>query len=133
MAKPVEEIAGGRVYTGRQALELGLVDKMGGLQDAVKTAAKEAGIAEYEIRVIPEPLSFFELLMGRSSESDEFVGIGGTSRHFLTDSPLVRSLFPALAGVDPLRARAVLQALQCLEVMQREGVMMMWPGQLLIR
>jgi protease-4 len=41
----VEEIANGSVYTGRQALELGLVDRLGGLRDAVNLAAEMGGIS----------------------------------------------------------------------------------------
>lgn len=40
----VKELADGRVYTGNQALKLGMVDEMGGFEDAVKTTAKLAGI-----------------------------------------------------------------------------------------
>ncbi len=40
LKKPIEELAGGRVYTGQQALDLGLVDEMGGLEDAIQCAAK---------------------------------------------------------------------------------------------
>jgi len=44
----VREIGGGRVYLGTQALELKLVDQLGGLRDAVEFAAKKAGIeADY--------------------------------------------------------------------------------------
>ena len=41
----VEAIAGGRVWTGAQALSLGLVDETGGLADAIAFAAQEAGLA----------------------------------------------------------------------------------------
>jgi len=60
----VRALADGRVFTGRQALELGLVDEIGDLDDAVHHAAGLAGI-EGEPRVIrlDEPrLSFFTLL-----------------------------------------------------------------------
>lgn len=40
----VLELAGGRVYTGRQALENGLVDELGGVRDAIDLAAEMAGI-----------------------------------------------------------------------------------------
>lgn len=40
----VKELADGRVYTGSQALKLGMVDEMGGFESAVKTTAKLAGI-----------------------------------------------------------------------------------------
>ena len=47
----VRELADGRVYTGQQALELGLVDRLGNLQDAVNRAAELGGI-EGEPRII---------------------------------------------------------------------------------
>jgi protease-4 len=47
----VREIAQGRVYFGSQALELGLVDRLGGLKNAVEFAAAEAGISD-DYRVI---------------------------------------------------------------------------------
>jgi len=42
--KDVQRLADGRVYTGRQAFELKMVDHMGGLQDAIDLLATEAGI-----------------------------------------------------------------------------------------
>src|SRR5690606_15054676 len=41
-----ESAAGGRVWTGAQAKELGLVDELGGLHDAIGLASKEAGIGD---------------------------------------------------------------------------------------
>lgn len=49
----VRALADGRIYTGRQAMELGLVDKLGNLQDAVKTAGELAGIKEEPNVVYP--------------------------------------------------------------------------------
>jgi protease-4 len=40
----VRPLADGRIFTGKQAKKVGLVDKMGGLQDAIRAAAKLAGI-----------------------------------------------------------------------------------------
>lgn len=42
----VKKIADGRIYTGKQAIEAGLVDKLGYLEDAISMAKKEAGIDE---------------------------------------------------------------------------------------
>ena len=41
-------IAQGRVWTGKRALEIGLVDELGGLDDAISIAAEKAGITEYK-------------------------------------------------------------------------------------
>ena len=40
-----EKIADGRIFTGRQALDLGLVDKLGNIDDAIEEAASMAGIS----------------------------------------------------------------------------------------
>ena len=48
----VRELASGRVYTGAQALQLGLVDKLGGLSDALKEAREKAGLGGREVRMV---------------------------------------------------------------------------------
>lgn len=50
----VDAIAQGRVWTGKQALENGLVDELGGLEDAMDLAASLAEIDEYRIRSYPD-------------------------------------------------------------------------------
>jgi protease-4 len=50
----VDEIAQGRVWTGKQALENGLVDELGGLEDAIDLAASLVEIDEYRIRSYPD-------------------------------------------------------------------------------
>ncbi len=59
----VESLASGRVYTGTDALNLGLVDSMGYLDDALGIAAREAGITSREFREYPnrvaDPMKLF--------------------------------------------------------------------------
>ena len=50
----VDSIAQGRVWTGEQALENGLVDELGGLEAAIKSAAKLADVQDYRIRSYPD-------------------------------------------------------------------------------
>ena len=60
----VQDIAQGRVWAGRKALELGLVDALGGLQDAVKKAAELAKIeGDYRVDTPGEPQTTIERLM----------------------------------------------------------------------
>jgi protease-4 len=62
----VNGIAQGRVWSGKQAERLGLVDRIGGLADALRLAKREAGIPEgrrVEFRILPEPGNIFERLM----------------------------------------------------------------------
>ena len=66
--REVELAARGQVWTGEAASKLGLVDGLGGLDDAVAAAAARAGLAEFEV-VWPEGrLSPRDLLMRRFSE-----------------------------------------------------------------
>jgi protease-4 len=50
----VDSIGQGRVWSGEQALKIGLVDKIGGMDDAIKEAASLAKIKEYSIVDFPE-------------------------------------------------------------------------------
>ncbi|MCH7592628.1 MAG: signal peptide peptidase SppA, partial [Planctomycetes bacterium] len=111
LTKPIDEIAGGRVFTARQAIELGLVDRIGGLEDAIKFAAKQVGLGEYEVRVIPEPASIFDIFMG-SKGDDEFAILPRRSSSSLMAIEPFRTMLPAIARVDPLRAAAIFRTLQ---------------------
>ncbi|MBB1420879.1 signal peptide peptidase SppA [Pseudoalteromonas sp. SG43-7] len=59
----VDSIAQGRVWIASQAQELGLVDKLGNKQDAIKAAAELAKLDFYEVKTIKQSLSAEEKLM----------------------------------------------------------------------
>ena len=60
----IDAIAQGRVWAGRDALRLGLIDRLGGYDDAVHAAAKRAKLAVgYDVRVIEPQLSLSEQLL----------------------------------------------------------------------
>ncbi len=59
----IKAIAEGRVWTGEDALKLGLVDKLGGINDAVKVVAQLADLQDYSIKTFPQKESFFSSLM----------------------------------------------------------------------
>lgn len=71
--KAVDKIAQGRVWSGRDAERLGLVDKMGGLDDAVAAAAKLAEIGDdYSVKTIKRSLTAREkFLISMLSDSKE--------------------------------------------------------------
>lgn len=56
----VNEIAEGRVWLGQKALEIGLVDGLGSLDDAVKKAAEMAKLKNYEVVLYPEQKRWIE-------------------------------------------------------------------------
>ncbi|MCC6625495.1 MAG: signal peptide peptidase SppA [Deltaproteobacteria bacterium] len=58
----IDKLAQGRVWTGEQAVEVGLVDRIGGLTDAIAEAAKLAKLGEdYEVVTWPKERSFLDL------------------------------------------------------------------------
>ena len=71
----VREIAKGRVWTGEQARQLGLVDSLGGFYDAVRQAKQLAGLPVNEpvrLKVLPgktSPFAAFQKALGISSAS----------------------------------------------------------------
>lgn len=60
----IDSIAQGRVWTGTRALQIGLVDRLASLDDAIKSAASMAKLKEYGIRQYPEEKSPFEVIFG---------------------------------------------------------------------
>src|SRR5437660_4839901 len=124
LKKPIEDLAGGRVYTGKQALDLGLVDRLGTLSDAVEFAATQAKIKDYDVRVVPEPKNFLEqLLEGVSHNKDEPNHV----RLAANASSLVKLAAPYLQNLDPRRTAAVVSALTRLEILQKERVALTMP------
>ncbi|MEP7258499.1 MAG: signal peptide peptidase SppA, partial [Flavitalea sp.] len=65
----VDSIAQGRVWSGTRAVQLKLVDKIGGIEDAISAAAKLAKISDYGIKEYPGPENIFEKYFGSSQQS----------------------------------------------------------------
>ena len=59
----VDSVGQGRVWTGTDALAIGLVDELGGLEDAVSAAAELAELEEYRRVELPRQMDLFEQLM----------------------------------------------------------------------
>ena len=71
----IDKIGQGRVWTGNQALSLGLVDELGCLETALRIAAKEAELEDYSISEYPVQKDFFTQLLEES--------MGGTKMQFM--------------------------------------------------
>jgi len=64
----VDVIGQGRVWTGEQAIKLGLVDQLGNLETAIAEAAKLADLKDYKRRNYPAKKEWIETLMDEASE-----------------------------------------------------------------
>ena len=138
LVKDIDDIAGGRVYTGRQAKNLGLVDELGGLADAIDYAANEAGLDDYEIVEFPEPKTFIDLFMQGMSGQDDSEDNGydvkaSALTGFSLKAPGVTAMLDTLKRLDPVGLRTVMRSLMRIELLANEGVLMALPGSLRIR
>lgn len=120
LTKPIDDLAGGRVYSGQQALEFGLVDEIGSLQDAIAYVAKSADIERYEIRSFPPAKNFLEMMFEDLSPSrqDDEPGVAAS---------LWDLAAPTLRGLDRPRAEMVRRAFLQLETLQDEKVLLAAP------
>jgi protease-4 len=120
----IEALAGGRVYAGSTAIQIGLVDRLGGFTDAVKYAADEADLSDYELRVYPRPKSPFDLLaeiFGGEKKEDKFVSTR------LGSLPAASAALEAIRAVDPQKARITADFLRQVEMLSNEGVLLISP------
>ncbi len=120
LSKDIEEIAGGRVYTGTQALELGLVDELGTLDDAIDYLVADLKLKDYEIRTVPRAQSLFETMFEDISPQKQ----GNDKRLSLG---LWSAMEPTLKQLDPERVRMVQEALMQLDFLAEERVMLTIP------
>ena len=67
----LKAIAEGRIYSGTDAMQLGLVDEMGGLEEAIAFAAKKANISNYTLKYYPSVKSLIEQISDIFSTSVE--------------------------------------------------------------
>lgn len=134
LKKDLEEIAGGRVFTGAQALQLGLVDQLGGLTDALDLAASKANLGrDYQVELLPRPTGLLALLdvfrkLSGQEDKDEFE-IAATRSH----DPFFRAVSPLLHELAPRQCAELLRALRNLVILRNERVGCFMPTTPLIR
>jgi protease-4 len=106
----VEALAEGRVYTGRQALEAGLVDRLGTLDDAIDEARKLAGIdagEKLERILLPEPRGLFDdLFAAAGGDAAPMARRAGLPAGDAAARALIMSKFAASPGLEALVAEA---------------------------
>lgn len=67
----VDSVGQGRVWTGSKAVELGLVDRIGGLDQAIACAARMAKITNYRLREYPDKKSFLDMILGSKEQAPQ--------------------------------------------------------------
>jgi protease-4 len=132
----IEQLAGGRVYTGRQALAKGLVDQLGGLDEAIRHAANQAKVADYQVRVMPKPKTLFDFIRDAFGleDEDEEASVRGDTRLSLWHQldPSLRASVLGIGQLAPDAARAVARMLLRIELLRRETVLTVTPDEWLL-
>ena len=103
----VDAIGQGRVWAGADALNIGLADCKGGLQDAIDYAANKVGLTKKDYRISRYPVvkevSLFQMLSGGGSDDPEE---NLTTR--VENQPSLSDMFPALYRMRELRNPAMM-------------------------
>jgi len=115
--KNIEEVSDGRVFTARQALGNGLVDRLGGLRDAITAAQKEAGIDKSYFISLPRPRTLMDMLAGDAGAAMRRPGG--------LDEALLRRAAKRLKGLGYMMDLA--------EILDRETVVTAMPHSITIR
>jgi len=123
----IESLAGGRVYSGTKALEIGLVDEIGGLGDAIDYAADQADLDGPDVRLLPEPKSALEGLFSKPDKDDgEIIHLGNpASASAKLRSEILRS---GIAAALPAGTRhAVIRLAHRLDAFHNSQVLLLAP------
>lgn len=124
----LEGMAGGRVYTGTRALELGLVDEIGGLGNAIDYAAKKANLDAGSARLVPEPKSAIEGLFAQPEKPEEGEIVQMGSQISPIREAVMGSLSQAQLATLPKPAReAVSRVLERIESCSDSAVQLIGP------
>ncbi len=100
-AEEIHSVAQGRVWTGDKALELGLVDVLGGLDTALEIAIRKAGVEKYTVIAYPEKENLLSSLLSSSSRSIESRLLKENLGGYYSDFMLLKNLQEA----DQIQAR----------------------------
>jgi hypothetical protein len=110
------------------------VDKIGGLAASIEYAAAKVNITDYDVRVIPPPTDFITQIMEQySGQGERPTDISmSDATTLLAGHPTLSTLFDILRKTEPQRAKALYQALQRIELIRSENVIMMMPYDLIV-
>ena len=101
-------IAGGRIWAGYKALELGLVDKIGGLDEALKSAAERADIEDFAVKNYKKPMDPFDVFINELLENIN-IEINLDPRLTLINSKLEKHL----KLIDPEKRNILMYCFEC--------------------
>ncbi|CAA6799037.1 MAG: Protease IV (EC [uncultured Aureispira sp.] len=120
----VDSVAQGRVWLGTTALEIGLVDELGGLEDAIKAVASSANLTEDDYSVVGYPKT-------KSFEEQLVAALGGEDGSDEMKTKLLQNLKSSLTGSEYSEYVEYIKAVEMVKSMK--GVQMRMPCEVSIK
>lgn len=114
----IDKVARGRIFLAPQAKELGLIDEIGGCDDAIAYAAGRAGLSKgaYDIRTLPAPRSLAE-----------YLGLGDAETASPLRPKITISADSVLTGLSPSARRLISQQIQMMQLLEQRPVVLLSP------
>jgi protease-4 len=125
--KHIDDVARGRIFAAKQGKDLGLIDDIGGLNDAVAFAAAEADLTEgqYDVRVLPQPKTLADLMTGGGGDPDATTPLRPQIKLSMEHS--------LLGALDHVSRKALSQQIQALQMLQQHPVLLVSPYVISVR
>lgn len=125
----LEDLAGGRVYTGAQALKIGLVDQIGGLRDAINLAVKNATLKRYKIVMYPKQVTLSSMLSKelQQPKNNEFLVAPKSQLSSLLEKKGLFQKIDLLRNISPELSLNLQRFVEQLELFSNEGVLLIGP------
>ena len=120
--KDIDKVARGRIFAGEKALEVGLVDEIGGIQKAIDYAADKGGLqpGKYDLRVLPAPKTLADMISGNAQVQS-------------TVKPSVQSIPAQLMVLPPAARKMIFWEIALSTELSRRPVMVVTPVLLQVR
>jgi protease-4 len=119
--KDIDHVARGRIFVARQARELGMIDEIGGLTDAVAYAANRTHIKDYDVKSLPESHSLIDIISGRAAPDD------GSDTRLPYKAKIQISVDSPLLAMPPSVRHLLGQQLQMMQLLDKRPVMLINP------
>jgi ClpP class serine protease len=119
--KDIDQVARGRIFVAKQARELGMIDEIGGLTDALSYAAKRVKLTQYEVKSLPASRSLIDMISGRAGSDD------GSEARLPYKAKLQISVDSPLLAMPPSLRHLLGQQLQMMQLLDKRPVMLINP------
>jgi protease-4 len=120
--KDIDQVARGRIFIAKEARYLGMVDELGGIDDAVNFAAAQVGLkpGSYDVKSVPPTRTLGDLLTGNVDDAEAVM-------HFKPQMKVEVSGDSLLRLVSPGTRQMLVQQLQFIQMLEERPVLLISP------